>query len=191
MRSKVFGLVAPLLVCGSLSGHAAMITPLGSLGPPGVTTFGDAFSGAGSFADIYTFNVGSSADLLALTLALDFSPSLNISIGSPQLFSGTPGGSSAVVAALTGCTSVVCSWDVASAGNYFLEIAGNVDELRFFAPRFARRLRGSVCGEPGFCFGFASSASCSASSFCQWARRNGTFGLVEGAEDANARGNLG
>jgi hypothetical protein len=131
MRPKVLGLVAPLLVCGSLSGHAATIASLGSLGPPGVTTFGDSFSSAGSFTDIYTFNVASSADLLALTLAVDFSPSLNISIGSPQLFSGNPGGSSALVAALTGCASVVCSWDVASAGNYFLEITGNVTSSGF------------------------------------------------------------
>src|SRR5262249_33543407 len=53
------------------------------------------------------------------------SPTLNINVGSPQLFSGNPG-SSSLVAANTGCTSVVCSWDVASAGNYFLEITGSV-----------------------------------------------------------------
>ena len=190
MRSKIYGLVAPLLICGSLSGHAATITSLGSLGPPGVTSFGDSFSSAGSFTEIYTFNVASSADLLALTLALDFSPSLNISIGSPQLFSGNPGGSSAVVAALTGCTSVVCSWDVASAGNYFLEITGNVTSSGFSLLNLPVGYSGAFAASSGFRLGFASSASRGAPSFCQWAHWNGIFGLVEEAEDLNGRGRL-
>lgn len=149
MRSKVLALLAPLLICGSLSGHAATITSLGSLGPPGVKSFGDSFSSAGSFADIYTFNVTSSADLLALTLAVDFSPSLNISIGSPQLFSGNPGGSSTLIAALTGCGSIVCSWDVASAGNYFLEITGNVTSSGFSLLNLPVGYLGAFAASPG------------------------------------------
>jgi hypothetical protein len=132
MRSRALCLLAPLLMCASLSAHAATITSLGGLGPPGLTTFGDTFSSAGSFTDIYTFNVASSADLLDLTLAVDFSPSLNISVGLPQLFSGNPmPGSFAPVAAQTGCTNIVCTWDVVLAGNYFLEVTGNVTSAGF------------------------------------------------------------
>src|SRR5262249_16202490 len=50
----------------------------------------------------------------------------------PQLFSGNPTpGNSAPVAAQVGCTSIVCTWDVALAGNYFLEVTGNVTSAGF------------------------------------------------------------
>jgi hypothetical protein len=73
----------------------------------------------------YTFNVSAPADVLGLMLAIDFSPAFNISLASPQLFSGSPG-SASVVAPHIGCVSVACSWDIASAGSYFLQVAGNV-----------------------------------------------------------------
>ena len=88
MKAKI-GLVAALLVFGSSSSQAATVS-LGNLGPPSVATFGDVFSQAGSFTDIYTFNLAASADVLGLVLTYDLSPTLNINIASSQLFSGTP-----------------------------------------------------------------------------------------------------
>ena len=130
MKAKI-GLVAALLVFGSSSSQAATVS-LGNLGPPSVATFGDVFSQAGSFTDIYTFNLAASADVLGLVLTFDVSPTLNINIASSQLFSGDPNGSSAPVAANVGCSTIACSWNVASAGAYFLEIAGNVTNATKF-----------------------------------------------------------
>ena len=124
MKARI-GLVAALLVFGSSSSQAATVS-LGNLGPPSVATFGDVFSQAGSFTDIYTFNLAASADVLGLVLTFDVSPTLNINIASSHLFSGDPNGSSAPVAANVGCATIACSWNVASAGAYFLEITGNV-----------------------------------------------------------------
>jgi hypothetical protein len=104
MKSKIAGLVGPLLLCGSLSVQAATVA-LGNLGPPGFATFGDSFSATGAFTDIYTFNVSAPADVLGLMLAIDFSPAFNISLASPQLFSGSPG-SASVVAPHIGCVSM-------------------------------------------------------------------------------------
>lgn len=129
MKFKVIGLTLAALVMGSLTGQAATISSLGSLGPPGVATFGNSFSTAGNFADIYTFNVAAPADVFGVVLKVDFSPGLNINIASTQLFSGDPLGSSSLVAANAGCTSVVCSWDVTNAGSYFVEIMGSVTNV--------------------------------------------------------------
>jgi hypothetical protein len=123
MNSKIIGLVGPLLICGSLSGQAATISSLGSVGSIDFKSIGDSFAHVGAFTDIYTFSVGAPVDLHGSLAPLDFSLGLNISIGSPQLFSGTPS-SFALVAPNGGC-NVTCNWDIA-AGTYFLQIAGNV-----------------------------------------------------------------
>ena len=59
-------------------------------------------------------------------VSLDASLRFDISLASPQLFSGNPNGSFAPIAANAGCGTIGCSWDVASAGDYFLKITGSV-----------------------------------------------------------------
>ena len=125
MKCRIVALVAPLLVVGSLSGQAATI-PLGGLGSLDLKFIGDSFSNAGGFTDNYTFTMGAPADLFGAVIPIDFATGLNIHVSAPQLFSGTPNGNFALVGANPGCTGVACSWDIASAGSYFLQVAGNV-----------------------------------------------------------------
>ena len=125
VQGKIAALIAPLVIFGSLSSQAGTVPP-GSLGPPSIKVFGDSFSQAGKFADIYTFTVAGPADVFGSVVSLDASLRFDISLASPQLFSGNPNGSFAQIAANAGCGTIGCSWDVASAGDYFLKITGSV-----------------------------------------------------------------
>src|SRR5262245_45266603 len=94
MKMKIIGLIAPLLVCGSLSGQAATISSLGNLGAPGgAALLSDPLSNAGSFTNIYTFSVARPSDIFSVIWQFDNS------IGPPQLFSGVPNGNFSPVAA--------------------------------------------------------------------------------------------
>jgi hypothetical protein len=75
------GALAVAPTCSSTTGW-------GSLGPPGLQGFGNAFSTPGSYTDCFSFTLGSTADALGITVEWDMSPTLNIDVSSVGLYSG-------------------------------------------------------------------------------------------------------
>src|SRR5262249_51184334 len=85
------GLVAAAM--SSLPAAAAGCTDtfnMGSMGPPGVSTIGNAFYGPQHFNDCYNFTLNSSADAFGLSVEWDWSIGNDINLGQVSL-SG-PGG---------------------------------------------------------------------------------------------------
>jgi hypothetical protein len=62
---------------------------LGTLGPPGLETFGNSFSSSGTYTDCYTFSLNSSANSFGGTLEVDpLFNKLDIDVKSVSLYFG-------------------------------------------------------------------------------------------------------
>lgn len=104
---------------------------LGTLGPPGASWFGEAFSRTGSYLDCYSFSLSSAADSFGGTWELDLSPTLSINVTGFSLYSGGVTGGSTSNNAITGLTSASGSTNSFSfgslaAGTYTLAVSSTV-----------------------------------------------------------------
>ena len=91
MKYKALFAGLAISLASSVSGAATCSsTPvsLGSMGPPGFSTFGGSFSSAGTYYDCFSFSLSGNAKSFGGTLEVDpFWNKLNISLKSVSLFS--------------------------------------------------------------------------------------------------------
>lgn len=104
---------------------------LGTLGPPGASWFGEAFSRAGSYLDCYSFSLSSAADSFGGTWELDLSPTLSLNVTGFSLFNGGVSGGSTTGSAISGTNSSSgntnsFSFGSLAAGTYTLAVASTV-----------------------------------------------------------------
>jgi hypothetical protein len=100
---------------------------LGSLGPPGTTSFSQSFFSTGSFSDCYSFTLSSAANSTGTSAAFDLTPIANISLTSAALYAGSIVGS-AVAGSLLGSDGSAGSFSFSNlaAGTYTLVIGSSV-----------------------------------------------------------------
>lgn len=114
---------APSMAASCTGGYG-----LGTLGPPGASWFGEAFSSRGSYLDCYSFSLSSAADSFGGTLELD--PLLNrldIDLSSVSLFAGgVLGGATTGSLLASDSTPGLFSFGALAAGTYTLTVASRV-----------------------------------------------------------------
>jgi hypothetical protein len=108
------------LSVASTGAFASTCANWGSLGPPGLETFGNSFSAVGNYTDCYTFGLSAPSNSFGLNLSLD-TPlnSLNIGVTTEIL-----NASGAVIA--TDSTPGFFSFSNLAAGTYTLAILSDV-----------------------------------------------------------------
>ena len=123
--TKISSIVAALALVAAASPAFAgcdNTSSLGDLGPPGLATFGNSFSSAGSFTDCYTFDLLGGADSFGGVLqSWDPLNKLGIDLTSISLWGGTLG------SALTDTTPFLFDFGGLGKGHYTLAVSGNVD----------------------------------------------------------------
>ncbi len=132
---KLKAIVAIAALAASAQSMAATCTGgygLGTMGPPGISLFGEAFSRAGSYLDCYSFSLSSAADAFGGTLELDsWLNRLDINLNSVSLYAGgsTAGGSTG---SLIGAddTPGTFSFGSLAAGTYTLAVGSTVTRDR-------------------------------------------------------------
>jgi hypothetical protein len=83
------GLAAATVFAGPVAAACTDSFSLGSIGPPGVTSIGNAFDQPAHFDDCYNFTLSNSADAFGLTLQWDWSLASNIDVTSVSLSGGS------------------------------------------------------------------------------------------------------
>ena len=97
-------------------------TSLGDLGPPGLATFSNSFSAAGSFTDCYTFDLLGNADSFGGVIeSWDPLNALGIDLKSISLWGGTLGST------LTDTSPLLFDFGGLGKGHYTLAVSGIVD----------------------------------------------------------------
>lgn len=87
-KAVLAGLALGLASAGAFA-MAPACSSLGTLGPPGLATFGNSFSSAGSYTDCYTFSLSSAAHSFGGTLEIDpLFNRLDIDVQSVSLYAG-------------------------------------------------------------------------------------------------------
>jgi hypothetical protein len=129
MKLKSALAVAALVMSGS--SMAAVCTGgygLGTMGPPGASWFGQAFSSSGSYLDCYSFSLSSAADSFGGTVELDpWLNRLDIDLTGISLFSGGAQAGSTLGALLaTDTTPDLFSFGSLVAGTYTLAVSSKV-----------------------------------------------------------------
>jgi len=95
---------------------------LGDLGPPGLATFSNAFSSAGSYTDCYTFDLlGNAESFGGMLQSFDPLNKLSINVTSISLWGGTLGN------ALTDSTPWLFDFGLLGKGHYTLAVSSIVD----------------------------------------------------------------
>lgn len=129
MRFKS-ALAAAALVM-STSGMAAVCTGghgLGTMGPPGASWFGQAFSSSGSYLDCYSFSLTAAADSFGGAVELDpWLNRLDIDLTSISLFAGDSlGGSTSGSLLASDDSPGLFSFGALAAGTYTLAVSSRV-----------------------------------------------------------------
>jgi hypothetical protein len=123
--TKISSIVAALALVAAASPAFAgcdNTSSLGDLGPPGLATFGNSFSSAGSFTDCYTFDLLGGADSFGGVLhSWDPLNKLGIDVTSIALWGGTLGST------LTDTTPLTFDFGGLGKGHYTLAVSGIVD----------------------------------------------------------------
>lgn len=129
MKLKSALAVAALVMSGP--SMAAVCTGgygLGTMGPPGASWFGQAFSSSGSYLDCYSFSLSSAADSFGGTVELDpWLNRLDIDLTGISLFSGGANVGTSLGALLaTDNTPNLFSFGSLAAGTYTLAVSSKV-----------------------------------------------------------------
>jgi PEP-CTERM motif-containing protein len=121
---KLKSLAIALALCASAPAMAASCTStfsLGTLGPSSLRFFGNDFGSPQSFNDCYTFTLSQApSSATTTTIEWDWSNRLNIDLTSVSLSGST------LLSQVNDLFSQSWTFGGLSAGNYILQVAGNV-----------------------------------------------------------------
>ena len=135
-QQALCGALMALLAGPTMAATCTSQSNWGSLGPPGFTAFGNAFSSAGSYLDCYSFSLTSAAN--AYGGALEFNTifnKLDIDVSSVSLFSdGVLGGQT--IGSLVGSDNSPLFFSFSSliAGTYTLAVESIVSTDPGYGP---------------------------------------------------------
>lgn len=124
MAAAAMVLSAPSMAAVCSGGYG-----LGTLGPPGASSFGESFSSGGNYLDCYSFSLSSAADSFGGTVEIDvWGNTLDIDLTSISLFAGGVLGGSTTGGLLgSDSTPGLFSFGALAAGTYTLAVASTVN----------------------------------------------------------------